>query len=415
MRHDPPSPHDLRLLWAGLATMVATRLALVLLLAVQPTSDMGWYYQRAIGILDTGRYAEGALATAFWPVGYPAFLAAVMSLAGTSVLAGQLANLLLSVVCALLLYRLCLRHGAGPRAAALAVCLLAVYPNHMGYSLGLYSEPLYTALLLAMCWLVRPGSGAAGLAFAGVVAGLATLVKAQMLLLVAPLAFLLSLAAWSRPALVVALRQAVLVSALAALTLAPWVWRNHVVMGAFIPVSTNGGLSLLSGNNPSMSFDLRSDFNDTDPLFQRVNFSVADQVAADGRARAAAWAWIRDNPLTFVALMPKKFVRLWLPDGETEWILQRGYAGYERWQTAFRAVRVANQLYYFALLAGFAWALYRCVRMRDPATLVVPLLLLFFSALSLVFSGQSRYHAPLMPFVIGYAAWASVRWWQRPQ
>jgi hypothetical protein len=49
------------------------------------------------------------------------------------------------------------------------------------------------------------------------------------------------------------------------------------------------------------------------------------------------------------------------------------------------------------------------VRWRDPQTLVAPLLLLYFTAISLVFSGQSRYHAPLMPFVIGYAAWTLAR------
>lgn len=404
------SARDYRtLLWIALALMVASRLALILLINVEPTSDMGWYYQRAIELLETGRYAEDGVSTAYWPVGYPAFLAGVMALAGTSVLVGQLANIALSAACMLLLYKLCMRHFSDIRIATLAAGLLAAYPNHMGYSLGLYTEPLYTALLLMMWLLTKPDARVAMLIAAGIIAGLATLVKAQMLLLAPPLIFMLSMRDWTRQALVSALRNTVLATAVMVLTIAPWTWRNHLVMGAFIPVSTNGGMSLLAGNNPSMTFDLRTDYNDRDPIFRQVNFSVADQVAADRRARATAWSWIRDNPLTFVSLMPKKFIRFWLPDGESEWNIQRGFADYERWQFEIRTVRVINQIYYFLLLAGFFLALIHCVRLREPQTLAAPLTILFFTVLSLVFSGQSRYHAPLMPLVIGYAAWTLAR------
>ena len=398
-----------KLLWAALALMVVTRLAPVLALDVRPTSDMGWYYQRALDLLATGRYAENGVSTAYWPIGYPAFLAAVMAVLGTSVLAGQIANVALSLASGLLLYRLCIRYTDSPRVAALAVFLLAAYPNHVGYSLGLYSEPLFTALLLLLCNLVHGATSLPRLAFAGVVAGLATLVKAQMLLLAPILVFMLSTRTWSTSALAGSLRQTVVAVILMAVVIAPWAWRNYDVMGTFAPVSTNGGMSLLSGNSPAMTRDLRTDYNEPDRLYGQVKFSVSDQVAADRRARAAAWNWIRSNPFEFIGLMPKKLFRLWVPDGESEWNVQRGFAGYEKWEIAFRSVRVLNQLYYFVLLAGCLFALRQCVRWREPQTLIAPLVFLYFTAVSLVFSGQSRYHAPLMPFVIGYAAWSLAR------
>jgi 4-amino-4-deoxy-L-arabinose transferase-like glycosyltransferase len=397
------------LLWSTLAVMIISRLALILLIEVEPTSDMGWYYTRAIGLFETGRYQENGVPTAYWPVGYPAFLAGVMALGGTSVLTAQLANLALSVIGAVLLYRLCIRNFGSPRIATFAVCLLAAYPNHMGYSLGLYTEPLYTALLLLMWTLTKPDARISSIVAAGVVAGLATLVKTQMLLLTPPLIFILSVRVWTQRDVIMALRNAIFASTVMLLTIAPWTLRNYHVMGAFIPVSTNGGMSLLAGNNPSMTFDLRTDYNDSDPLFRQVNFSVADQVAADQRARETAWQWIGDNPVKFVSLMPKKLIRLWLPDGESEWNLQRGFANYEKWKFEFRTVRVINQVYYFLLLAGFIFALIRCVRLREPQTLAIALTIVYFTVLSLVFSGQSRYHAPLMPLVIMYAAWTLAR------
>jgi len=328
------------------------------------------------------------------------------------VLTAQLANLALSVFGAVLLYRLCIRNFGSPRIATFAVCLLAAYPNHMGYSLGLYTEPLYTALLLLMWTLTKPDARISSIVAAGVVAGLATLVKAQMLLLAPLLIFILSMRGWTQRDAIIALRNAMLASAVMVVTIAPWTLRNYQVLGAFIPVSTNGGMSLLAGNNPSMTFDLRTDYNDSDPIFQQVNFSVVDQVAADQRAREAAWRWIGENPVKFVSLMPKKLIRLWLPDGESEWNLQRGFSNYEKWWREIRTARVINQIYYFFLLAGFIFALTRCVRLREPQTWAIPLTILYFTILSLVFSGQSRYHAPLMPLIIMYAAWTLA--WTRP-
>ena len=165
----------------------------------------------------------------------------------------------------------------------------------------------------------------------------------------------------------------------------------------------------LAGNNPAMTTSLLTDYDDSSDLVKQVGFSAADQVTADRRARAAAWQWIRENPATFIGLMPKKLIRFWLPDGESEWALQLGYAGYEAHRTPIRVLRYLNQAYYFLLLGGMLVALRRWVDWRRPETLVVPLLCVYFSAISMVFSGQSRYHAPLMPFIIAYAACAMTR------
>jgi hypothetical protein len=401
----------MRLPWSGLILVVALgmalRLALGVALEVTPSSDTAWYYNRAIELLATGRYTEDGIPTAYWPVGYPAFLTALMAVFGPGVLVGKLANVLLSGLCLVLLYVWCRqRWPDAPWVARLAVALLALYPNQIGYSAALYSEPLFTALLLGICVLARPCGGWLSVLLVGVLAGAATLVKAQTLLLAPPLMALLWWSGWSRQALLPALLRTVVGVVMMAAVVAPWTWRNHTVLGVAVPVSTNGGLSLLAGNNPSMTTDLRSEFADDDPLITAVKFSVADQAAADKRARAAAAAWIAENPGRFVALMPKKLARLWLWDGESEWMFQRGYAAYEAQRQLFRGARLLNQAYYLAMLGLFVWAARGWWPPASPRALVVPALVAYFTLLSLVFSGQSRYHAPLMPFVAAGAAWA---------
>jgi hypothetical protein len=398
----------------ALLILVAVRLLLVLTLDVEQWSDLAWYYNRAAELVATGRYAEAGVPTAFWPVGYPAFLAWVMHLTEVSPRTGQLANIALSAAAALLMYHWCCLRFNAPEAGALAALLLALYPNHMGYSVGLYSEPLYVLLLLLL-FIVMTHVTATRTIAAGLVAGLATLVKAQTLLLAPVLFFVLAWRAWSAASMQRALAHAMLGTVTMLVVVLPWTWRNATVMEAPVLVSTNGGMSLLSGNNPSMTTRLNEDFNDQDPLVKAVGFTVVDQVAADRRARAAAWQWIADNPARFIALMPKKLFRLWAPDGETEWLFQNGYAGYEKTRTIFRSVRVANQLFYAALLLGFALAWRHWAVRHDPSAWAVPLMIVYFSALSMVFSGQSRYHAPLMPFIVVYAALVLQKALQRRQ
>lgn len=400
-------------MWVALALLLLTRLALVLGVPVTQSSDLAWYYSRAMELVSSGSYSERGVPTAYWPVGYPAFLAGVLAVGGRSVLAGQLANVALSALCLVLLYHWCVQRFESTRVAGVAALLLAIYPNHMGYSVGLYSEPLFTALLLAIFLLVQPDAGWGRVIAAGVLVGLATLVKAQMLLLGPLLLLVLAWSKWRIAALGPAIVRAGLATLAMVAIVAPWTYRNAIVMGAPVPVSTNGGMSLLSANNPSMTTGLGYDFREDDDLVRSARFSVADQVAADRRAKALALAWIRENPGTFLALMPKKLFRLWFPDGESEWIFQAGYPSYDSHWVLFRGARVLNQIYYLAVLAAFAWALWRGPRPKGPADVGVPFMVVFFSLLSMVFSGQSRYHAPLMPFIMGYAAWAWVSWRQR--
>ncbi len=424
-----------RSLWVwALLLLVGSRLALLMLLEVEQSSDALWYYDRAREMLATGRYAEEGVSTAYWPVGYPAFLAGVMAVFGTEAVVGQITQLVVALITLLLLHRLCLKWTGDAKVAGVAALMLAAYPNPTGYVLVLFSEPLYGAMLLALLLLAH---GARGwrLVLLGVLLGLATLVKPQTLLLAPPLVMLGQLAGrWPKatvqvsvrgssaggpglyPALWRALPGTLLALGVMAATIAPWTWRNLQVMGAPVLVSTNGGMSLLIANNNSMHVGQKTNYNDSDPVFKEMAHSTADQVASDRRARALAWKWIGDNPGRFLALAPWKVWRLWAPDGEVEWWYQHGYAGYEEHKAVFRTLRLGNQAYYVALwaLALLAmWRLARAGRWREPQHLMSLWVLGYFSALHTVFAGIPRYHLPLMPLVICYSAFGLVQLWGR--
>jgi hypothetical protein len=238
--------------------------------------------------------------------------------------------------------------------------------------------------------------------------GMASLTKTQAVLLPAVLALplLIALPFWTGAKQW--LRTMLLVGVAMLAVILPWTLRNYAVFHAVVPIAANGGFNLLRGNNPSAT----GGYTMTDPLLDNLPKGAANQVVMDHMAQERGARWIRENPGKFLALIPAKIKGLWLGDGETEWLYQMGYAGYADHARLFRAVRIANQAFYFALLAGALASLPGLIRERRslPAWCLSGWsVFAYFTAVTMVFFGQSRFHFALMPFVILYAAWAVCR------
>ena len=370
------------------------------------SSDFLWYFQTASQIAAGSGYSEGGVLTAFWPVGWPGFLAALFFITGPSALAGQIANLCFSVFVFLMTAKLGTKLFRSRMVGRVAVLILTLYPNHIGYVPLLSTEIFYQFLLLLGVGLLMQERVVPAL-LAGLVFGVATLTKAQSLLLPGFIMLGAFATAPSRQSLVKLAKLLGVVYVATILTVVPWTYRNYTVFHAFIPVSTNGGWTMLTGNNP----EANGDYTPETVLAQGISHNPAEEVAMDGLARARAIAWIKDNPIGFLTLLPKKFFRLWAPDGEAEWFYQAGFTHYDANVLLFRGLRGMNQLYYFAILAQAVPAIWLLLRRRPKISRWAGTGLWicgYFSLISLAFSGQSRFHFSLMPFVVIYAAWTLV-------
>ena len=387
--------------------------AAICLLPLEPFSDAAWYMNRARAIAEGAGYSEGGVPTAFWPPGWPLLLGVLFKLFGGSVVLVKVFNLLCAVIGAWFTLDLGRRLFESELAGRAALLIVALYPNHAAYASVALTEVFYTTLVLAGCWLVIARPWRLALPLAGLVFGYSMLVKAQSLILV-PTLFAVALlhdglgwrAFWRR------VLQGLVVLVFAFAVVLPWTLRNHAVLGEWVLVSTNGGITLLTGNNPSA----RGDYTPDDPLVTSVPRTVATQVEDDREYKRRAIVWIRENPVAFLQLMPAKLFRLWAPDGEAEWAFQAGFAHYDDWSLWFRTMRWLNQAYYLAMLAGFAWAgwLLASGRARIGTQRVGWWLLpygvaLYPSLIAVVFSGQSRFHYPVMPFVAMACGWLLTR------
>ena len=392
---------------------------LVLFIDVAPTSDAEWYNLRAISLASGQGYLDNAgQPTAFWPPGWPMALSLVYAQFGASNVALGLFNLASAMLIGLMTLALGRRLLGNEAAARAGLLLLAIYPNAIGYVPLALTEVFYTALLMAGCWVIVARTSRWHLATAGLIFGFATLVKAQTLVVI-PLLFAIDWlrmrGVWSRfPRL---LGEGLLVLGVAVLTVMPWTIRNQMQLGHPVLVSTNGGYTLLTGNHDTATGDYTPDAPVVKDLMQRPGF---DEVSRDAEAKRLGLEWIKAHPDAFLALAPKKLMRLWLPDGEAEWAYQGGAPGYDRFTLAYRAVRMANQGYYALLMLAFALAFFAMLakRQRNGERWIGWWLLpygiaLYPTLICVVFSGQSRFHYPVMPFVCMMAGWIAAQAWQK--
>jgi hypothetical protein len=286
-----------------------------------PAVEDGHYYDvlaRRIAAGDGYTWAwPDAVVTyaAHYPVGYPALLAAGYALFGASVKIAMGINALFGAASAYAAHRL-VDDGEGvrwrPLAAGMAV---ALHPALVPYTAAVMTEGLTASLLVVAAALAasarRRGGAARWLIGAGIVLGLATLVRPQSLAL-APVFGALSLRAGAGGRR--RLGGAVVVTAIALACVAPWTTRNCVRMHRCALVSVNGGWNLLIGATTSTG------------AWQAVPVPAEcgaawDEAAKDTCFEHAAWRDIALAPAAWAARVPAKVAATFDYFGAAPWYL----------------------------------------------------------------------------------------------
>jgi Dolichyl-phosphate-mannose-protein mannosyltransferase len=287
-----------------LITALALRMAYIESTSYHAINDAGTYNRLASMVARTGDYdtgsapgsgAGGSLGpTAYFPPGFPYFLAAVDVLDGhlsghrPAVPGERIAMAVLGTATVGLIGLVGLE-ALGETVAVIAMLLAAVYPVLIEESGTLVAENLVVVLILAALWAGlrarRADRRYAWIAGAGVLTGLATLTHQNAALILIPLAFAAARTAAARAGGAPARRGGVarvgggarvdggarvgggargaigrssrrpavgavaLLVACAAAPILPWTIRNAVELHAFVPVSTETGITLVGTYN----------------------------------------------------------------------------------------------------------------------------------------------------------------------
>lgn len=397
------------------------RLSLMLFVPVSPSSDFLWYHARAIDLIEGRGFSEGGVPTAYWPVGWPAMAALLYSIFGADIAVLQAANLAFSAATFFLILALGREIFQSPLPSRIGVFLITIYPSNIAYVSLTATETFYTFLLLLGTWLFICKRKLISTILCGLVFGYATLTKPQTLfmpVILVGISFLFESGQRFKPKTVI---RGIVVGLAMAVVIAPWMYRNYLVFGEPVFVSTNSGWAFYVGNNPSIMATKGFPTDDGPEVKALWNetFSVANQLQSSHAARAAALKWIKENPVTFLQLMPIKAFSLWSVDGEAEWSYQIGAPMYNENKAIFRAVRIFNQVLYGVMFLGFLVGaivlVHRYWRQRNLGNVSVWVISGYgFSAYTtlqcMIMAGSYRYKFPLMPFVALTCAWVIADW-----
>jgi 4-amino-4-deoxy-L-arabinose transferase-like glycosyltransferase len=211
------------------------------------------YQLHAMSIASGHGYPPTLLASpgtpsAFRPPAYPYLLGGVYALFGSKVVIGRLLGALLGVIAVALLAYLGRAIG-GERVGLISGAIGAVFLPLATLNETLLSESLFLPLELGLmlCLLTHWRSPRARTALlAGALCAAAALTRAVAELWVITVVLALVLAPVARS---LRLRSLAIAVAAFAIVLAPWTIRNAEALHAFIPISTEGGLTLAGQYN----------------------------------------------------------------------------------------------------------------------------------------------------------------------
>lgn len=379
---------------------LALRLGYAAVAPPPPVSDEIHYDVLARSLAAGGAYVEDGVPTAYWPVGYPALIAAVYVVFGFHYLPIMIFQAALGAGTAVLTWRLAalLFKENSARAAGLIVAIL---PSQLAYAARLFPAVFFGFVAVAASLVIIKYGRTVAAAGAGLLTGAGAL--AAPLLLSMPVAFLL-IDLFTGRGLKRALTRALLAAAVTAALVAPWTYRNWRVLGAVVPVSTNGGVNLWMGNNANADGCYNFPTSPANPLYL-----VRDEVQRDRLGRGLAWDFIRRHPATFVKLTIPKFANLYATDTSAFQYGEKRY-GVDVAVSARRFPARFAQGLYALLWVGFIVGsfkkrrqIFSSIEGKLPLAVVlaVPVIL---TAAYLVFVSLDRYHYPMLPFIAVVAA-----------
>lgn len=389
--------------WKPYVALIA--FALVLRLAFmattpdfQPRLDAAHYDGLACGLVLDGAYALRVPAgrdehscgtspaganppTAFRPPGWPFVLSAVYAVEDDGRwISGRVLQALIGTGAVALIGLLVLQL-AGGRAGLIATGLAAVDTTLLAVTGSLLSEPLFVLLITAATLLALRGR----LLAAGLLLGAATLVRSNGFVLIPVLALLAPQK----------LRAGAILAAGCVLVVAPWTVRNAIQMDAFVPVASYVGTGVSGTFNEQAR--TRTDFPGAwiSPrhVFTDVHRSDMTELEKQRELSRRAREYALDHPGYVVEAGARNALRI-LSLADLDW--HRGNAealSLPRWVGPFAA-------------AGF-WVLLLIAAVgiaRRRAPLVLLLGPALFLATAVLLGGEMRYRAPLIPFLICFAA-----------
>ncbi|MCL6627631.1 ArnT family glycosyltransferase [Alicyclobacillus macrosporangiidus] len=351
--------------------------------------DFDWYYTHAVSMLHGEGYKQGNLYTAYWPIGYPFFLRTVFSLTGTtSVIAGLIANALLSIGIVILIYFATRKMTGNMTVSFLAALGYTLLPSQIEWNAVLGSEELYTFLvMLSVFMYLRSEQDRWWIwtAVSGILLGFAADVRPIPLLF--PAAILLYEIWMRRQPWRVSLIKTGVFAAAMLVGVCPVTIRNYIALHHFVLISTNGGVNLWQGTKADGSY-----YWSWDPKVNPLLAAGTDQIAENKIGMHVFIDHVLHHPLwTVIHGVIKIFFLYWVDWNVVSVTFQ------------VTAKKLTNAAMWFDTIVYWLWMIVVFFGMQKKVPwrrIGLPLLfVLYNTAVFFFFPAWDRFRYPLMPFL----------------
>ena len=368
--------------------------------------------------IDEGRgFAYSTGPTSMRPPLYPAFVASVWRATGIrSLTAVRVSQIGLSLITVLLVYLLA-AEMFDRRTGLIAAAIWSFYPSFLYANVLLLTEVLFTLFVLAACVavsrLIRPASRHHALwaLAAGGCVGLAALTRSVLYpfpLVLLPLLAWLTAGSWQHR-----LRVSVCAGLAYLALVGPWSYRNTQLQQTFVVVDTMGGLNLRTGNFEHTPEDrmwdgvsLKGEKAWSYAMVQEhPDASNWTDGLRDKWARDRAVEYMSQHPIVTLRRVALKFADFWGLEREYIAAVRAGKYPIPAWFEIGSSAAVIVAYITTMILACVGAFL---VTRRNWKQHVAPLAVVaWVCGIHAIVFGHSRYHLPLMPIVIAYAAAAA--------
>jgi 4-amino-4-deoxy-L-arabinose transferase-like glycosyltransferase len=331
---------------------------------------------------------------------YPYLLAAVFKVFGVFSPASNLViltlNCVFSAFTCLPLY-LVGRRVFEPWVGVGAAWIWAVMPRSIYFSTNWVWDTSLCAMLMAVLVLItlKMGVSRGTLAWIGYGALWAlTLLTNPAFVTLVPF-FLLWLALYRRNRGNAWMRPLALATVTLAVGVSPWLVRNYLVLGKFVPFRSNFGLELFLGNNPAVVNAWSWWLHPNDNAEERAQFQQLGELQYMAAKQHEAVQYMRTHAGEVLWLNWDRFTQTWAAGDSLSDMLRYG-----NWETR------AKTLFLCALsFFGFA-GVFLAYRKRVPAAVPLGTVLFVFPIVYYVTHTNSRYRHPLDPVLALLAVYA---------
>jgi len=353
------------------------RLAFVLLLGAHFYFDDEYEYWKMVTNFLSGKgLMVSETLKAYRPPVYPLFIAILVN-CGFGIVGIRIVQAIISAATSVLIYLLGKRVFS-ERIAILAGFIASFYPFFIFYTGFVLTETLFIFFMVAAVFSFIKIFDSRSVPVYGIITGLITgiagLCRPTM---EAFFPFALIFVLFTVGSYRSRLLKVLFVGIGFILALSPWIIRNFVVLGRFVPGTTMGGAVFWEGNNP---------YSEGGPCryFPEGIWQI-DESRRDSIFYRITLDHIKQNPRRFIKLLGKKFVRFW-----------NVVLNASEYRSFF--YRLVSILSFGLILPFFIVGIF--IPPLDQKKLFLISIIVFFTIFHMIFLASIRYRVAIEPFLI---------------